>query len=1331
MNRNRLTFQAALFAIPLLYSPWGIAQSLSDACRDLAGFNDRGFIIRGTVPAEAMNACEEAIKAQPENTDLPAYLSRAYYSNNRKPEAYLPAKQSAEAGSAVGMAALGFVLNSGYGVDKDVVQAIFWYRKAAEKGNVRGQDNLGVMYDNGNGVEKDAVQAVYWYRKAAEQGYANAQNNLGVKYANGSGIEKDEAQAVYWYRKAAEQGDASAQDNLGVMYDNGNGIKKDFVQAVYWYRKAAEQDYANAQKNLGVKYANGNGVEKDAAQAVHWYRKAAEQGYANAQSNLGLMYDNGSGVEKDAIQAVLWYRKAAEQGYAYAQSNLGWMYANGSGVGKDAVQAIHWYRKAAEQGNANAQNHLGWMYVDGAGGLPANLAEARRLWELAAPSNDDALLALMIRTTIKEALILPERFKRTEPGRTVVKIRYLKQANLTPMAIRAAHTYLTSPSYQELDIEAKNKALSDLRSSLADLKVSGLVASDAEDLQVLAEAGVSEAADLLGQLFASDNGGGDDQRAVTWYRKAAEQGHAGGQYHLSMMYRLVASVEQAEWIRKSAEQGNIDAQRNLGWSYYTGNLIATIPVNKVQAAHWYRKAAEQGDATAQISLGEMYERGDGIEKDTTQALLWYRKAAETNRDALTKLHKLEASLAATVALPAPVKEVLRKKNPTATASQPAPAKDARASERSKAAQIDLQNRSARLSAEGKYAEAAKLQRELFALHIEADEADAAVATRLRELVLTDLHSVRRHGSPDNYFHLLYSSCQWGQAARAALDIKRPEFALFMAKRSVNLLQQARRELANLDIRTRECFLKVHEDRYRWLADLLVDMGRLGEAEQVLAMLKHFEVEEYLRSDSKHASASVEMALDKGDLSIQQTVDGFAAQTQAAATVQQLRGRTLTPDETKQLESARATLKQAGQRFNEGMASVVQDLRSLRQPGTEESAREGAVLAAASIRGALSKTFKGRAVVLQAVVLPHRMHWLFISGQTQQVVQIPVKREDLSRKVAAFRLAVQSPKIDPRPLARELYDLLLAPIEPLLRDMNVDTLMISADDVLRYLPFAALYDGKQYLIERFALSTYNPALRDMLVAQDQPDWKVAAFGVAEGGAGFSELPNIKNELRAVVRQQDAPDGALPGLARLDRQFTKTEFSKALDEHYPVIHVASHFGLAFGNRKNSVLLLGNGATLPLADLDDQTQFDFSSVELLTLSACETAVPVGQLSATGSEVDSLGSVIQKAGARSVLASLWKVEDSATAALMRSFYLLLAEKNKKGKANALQMAQLMLLTGKVAGADIGQLEGAGTSRAATVVGDRQSTAFAPDPNALYAHPFYWAPFILMGNWL
>ena len=265
----------------------------------------------------------------------------------------------------------------GNGVDKNLEEAVKWFRKAADRENIVAQRLLADAYYYGNGVAQNFEEAVKWFRKSADKGDAEAQKYLGWCYQNGQGVAQDINQAVAWYRKAAEQGEAYAQNNLGLCYDQGQGVEQDYEQAAEWYRKAADQGDADAQNNLGLCYQNGQGVEQDYEQAVEWYRKAAEHGNARAQRRLGDCYYNGQGVEQDYEQAVEWFRKSAERGYASAQAALGFCYEDGWGVEKKPKEAVKWYRKAADQGNADGQFRLGWCYYTGEG-IAYDVDEAKK-----------------------------------------------------------------------------------------------------------------------------------------------------------------------------------------------------------------------------------------------------------------------------------------------------------------------------------------------------------------------------------------------------------------------------------------------------------------------------------------------------------------------------------------------------------------------------------------------------------------------------------------------------------------------------------------------------------------------------------------------------------------------------------------------------------------------------------------------------------------------------------------------------------------------------------------------------------------------------------------
>lgn len=136
---------------------------------------------------------------------------------------------------------LGRCYEFGYGTEKDLKHAAFWYRRSADSGCAAGQYNLGRFYAEGIYVEQDMPMAIAYYRKAADQNYTNAQVRLGNCYFSGEGVERDYEKAAKLYRKAADAGDGVAQYNMGLCYSNGYGVTKNPVMALDMYFKAAEQ----------------------------------------------------------------------------------------------------------------------------------------------------------------------------------------------------------------------------------------------------------------------------------------------------------------------------------------------------------------------------------------------------------------------------------------------------------------------------------------------------------------------------------------------------------------------------------------------------------------------------------------------------------------------------------------------------------------------------------------------------------------------------------------------------------------------------------------------------------------------------------------------------------------------------------------------------------------------------------------------------------------------------------------------------------------------------------------------------------------------------------
>ena len=289
-------------------------------------------------------------------------------------------------------------------------------------------------------------------------------------------------------------------------------------------------------------------------------------------------------------------------------------------------------------------------------------------------------------------------------------------------------------------------------------------------------------------------------------------------------------------------------------------------------------------------------------------------------------------------------------------------------------------------------------------------------------------------------------------------------------------------------------------------------------------------------------------------------------------------------------------------------------------------------------------------------------------------------------------------------------------------------------IWRYVPFAALSDGQQYLMERYALTLYTPAGGQGISATNTSQWQIAGLGVTQAvtmrddsDRAFSALPAVRAELDGIVRSAASPAGLVPGSIALDPQFTRLRFEQSLPR-FSVLHVASHFQFTPGSEYLSYLVLGDGTRLSLADLKEM---DFNGVQLLTLSACDTATGGGR-NERGSEVEGLGAAVQLAGAKAVLASLWQVSDTSTAQLMRRFYELRTRDNTLTTAQALRQAQLDMLRGT--SVDNEPAVADTTKRAALPVlgpGEAEAKPFAADAAHPFAHPYFWAPFILMGNWL
>ena len=251
-------------------------------------------------------------------------------------------------------------------------------------------------------------------------------------------------------------------------------------------------------------------------------------------------------------------------------------------------------------------------------------------------------------------------------------------------------------------------------------------------------------------------------------------------------------------------------------------------------------------------------------------------------------------------------------------------------------------------------------------------------------------------------------------------------------------------------------------------------------------------------------------------------------------------------------------------------------------------------------------------------------------------------------------------------------------------------MLSLDGQLRHIPFGALHDGTQFAAQRWNFPIYTSVTRDRLRGGGTAKWKAAGLGVTKAIGSFDALPAVKVEMDGLLRAAGGQSGQ--SVVYLDEKFTAQRLKEVGQRDFQLMHISSHFSISPGTEVNSFLLLGDGQRLTLGDIRTQN-FRFDNVDLLTLSACDTGVGGGRDN-TGKEIEGLGVIAQQQGAKGVLATLWPVADGSTAKLMADMY---QRRQSQGlsKIEALRQAQLAMMS-----------------------------------QPKYAHPFYWAPFILLGNW-
>ena len=531
-------------------------------------------------------------------------------------------------------------------------------------------------------------------------------------------------------------------------------------------------------------------------------------------------------------------------------------------------------------------------------------------------------------------------------------------------------------------------------------------------------------------------------------------------------------------------------------------------------------------------------------------------------------------------------------------------------------------------------------------------------------------------------------------------------AIFFGKQAVNSVQRVLPQRVGSERDFRRAFLEQRRYVYASLANLLIENRQIDEAQQIISMLKESEYFDFIRRDVLSETRITSASLTVEEQKWQKLYEKVMGDVQLTGP----RSRDASDGE---LRAASAKLRDA--------LNMIRAESAVKRDGHSKSGARATTPPSLLLRETVKAT--GQSAALLQYLITDTQLQIILTTPTEQVIgKTMIGQDDLARKVAVFGAVLANPLQNPLPSAKELYQLLWAPVALELEKRNIKDVMLSLDGILRYVPFAALNDGEHYLVERFNLSNFTEVAKANVKATSHGNLRVAALGSTKALGQFKAMPAVRQELEGIVRvmsQSADSTGALPGEIYYDDAFTEDRLRRA-SSAFSVVHVASHFKLVTGAETESFLLLGDGNHLTLADVRSQ-KWNMRTVELFTLSACETAIG-GRADASGGEIEGFGVLLQRLGAKSVIASLWQVSDRSTSVLMRAFYRRWQE-DGISKSNALRQAQMALLLGKHPIDDV--------IRNGVRQDGRAGSESAHDPARPYAHPFYWAPFILMGNWL
>lgn len=501
-----------------------------------------------------------------------------------------------------------------------------WCDENAAKGIAIAEFGKGLRYDEELSTDEypmleslkinrteDFGSAISWYRKAANHGLDVAQWRLGEMIARGLGIEINIEEAIEWRAKAAEQGNPIFQYMMGIMFSYGDftdfctyyysdcnnyrvDVPVDADKADYWMRKLDQKELSKSEKRkIELRYQETIDElcsllkkNEEFSKAIYWYQREIELGYRDGYYNLGRIYYDGNGASPNYQKARNLFENAIlanenyDKWYSDLRSNalcyMGLIYRDGLGVEVDKDKAKEYFMRSINDRHgdllipAMPYYELGNMYYD-----DSIYEEAINCYAMATSyCGDIGKLEddLWVCSWLNEYSTLAHYKLGMMYLNGIGTERNLKDAidNLSKAASRG-------------NKEAKIQ-----------LRLLGYP-ENLEDLRNLFQAGER-------QYYKKNY-----DKAIKYFKQAAEQGYAFAQYYMGYIYMNGQGVaidysEGIKWTRLSAEKGYHKAQELLGWYYENGKGVTK---NYTEAVRWYRLAAKQNSSYAIRQLKRLNE----------------------------------------------------------------------------------------------------------------------------------------------------------------------------------------------------------------------------------------------------------------------------------------------------------------------------------------------------------------------------------------------------------------------------------------------------------------------------------------------------------------------------------------------------------------------------------------------------------------------------------------------------------------------------------------------------------------------------------------------------